>query len=172
MNLDIIGFEVFGMKSCKQRGTDWKKQFKKDKGLQKGSAARAWLAESVEFGYTSLATIDIADLDDSIEYRLTFDNFKRLWKVELKNVKQPDSPDAEVDPKFKIDFMRDDLVKKIVQKAYSELTDAKRCLEDIVLQKVEAGDYIDIDETKLEAIADMLKDQVLMANLKKRQYVK
>lgn len=115
MNLDIISFEVFGMKSCKQKGsTDWAAEFKAAKGLQEGSAARSWFVASVEFGYSSLATIDIADLDDSIEYRLTFDNAKRLWKVELKNVKQPEDPDAEVDPKFKIDFMRDDLVKKIV----------------------------------------------------------
>ena len=171
MNLDIIDYKVLGMQNSKS-GVNWRKAFQQNKDILEGLPVRKWFAESIEFAYETLATIYIKDLDSSIEYSLKFDNSKRLWDVQLKNVKNPNEPDTEVDPKFKIDFMRDDFIKKIIAKVYTILKETLWTFEHIILQKINTGNYLDINETKLEAEIDMLKDQVLMSNLKKRLYIK
>ena len=68
--------------------------------------------------------------------------------------------------------MKDDVIKRTIGFIYQKLVDVKKTIDEIILQKIETGDYIDVNETRLEAIIDMLKDQVLMANLKKRLYIK
>lgn len=172
MNLDIVDYRVLGMADGKDDSTNWRILFKKNKEVPKGTAARRWFAESAEFAYSSLATLDIKNLDDSIEYRLSFSNQRKLWNLTLKNTENPEDPAAEVDPKFKIDFMKDDYIKKAVLQVWAKLEDTRRTLEKIVMQKIETGEYIDINETKLEAELHMLQDQTLMANLKKRLFIK
>ena len=118
-----------------------------------------------------MATVDFKNLDDSIEYRLSFNNEKKLWKLDLLNVKNPNDPDVFVDPIFQVEFFKDDFVKRVVERVYDRLMNVKE-MKDLIQQKIGSGNYLDVNETKLEAEMAMLEDQTLMANLKKRLYIK
>ena len=168
MTLDIIDFTVFGMADSKDK--DWVKRFNADSFLPEKSPARKQFIEAVEAGYDHLASIILKDLDSSIEYKLEVDNVKQKWHLSLKNVERPAQPEAAVDPSFIVDFFHDDLVKSIVKRVYEKLKAARACLEDVALEKVNDGEYLDVNETKLEAIMHMLCSDDFMANIRTRKY--
>lgn len=170
-NLEIIDYDVFGMKK-KNIASDWRRMFSLAKALKKGSPAYKLFVSQVDICYGSLATIIIKDLDSSLEYELRFDNVKKLWDLNLKNIENKGDPDTEIDPKEKIEFFHNDFVKSCIARAHVVLTETKQLLDDIVMEKVGNGDYLDVNETKLEAELHMLGDAQLMDNLKKRLFIK
>ena len=101
--------------------------------MTKNTPAYKWFKESIDFGYYNLAGIILEDIDSSIEYNLNFVNGKKLWALDLLNVKNPKSPDVEVDPKLKIDIFHDDLVKKIIKRVSDVLNKLLPVLDNIIM---------------------------------------
>lgn len=170
MNLDIMKYRVFGKANSKD--VDWIKIFNMSKALPAKSKVRMAFVNAVEWGYDSLATFKLKNLDDSMEYILTFDNHKKLWNVLLAEVENPNGLDQTVDPIEKIKILKDELVAKIVERLVALFEEIKGTLKHIVIGKIESGEYIDVNETKFEAIMNMLDDYTLMQNLKARKFIK
>jgi len=174
-NFEFRSFDVFGLSSMKNK-LSWRHLLKQEGGFDAfkkvGGVSKTDLDDNIEASYYCLVGIVLEDLDSSIQYFLSFVNGKKMWALDLANVENPKSPDVEVDPKFKVEFFHDDFIKKVIARSYDVLLDSKKLVENELMPHVEAGELLDVDETKLEAILHFLGDQQLMNNLKKAIYLK
>lgn len=168
-NLDIKKIEVFGWTSPK-KDSWWY--------IANPSISDGWksidskkleqsLKQNVENCYKHLFTADFQDLDDSINYTVFFDNQKKLFDLKLTN-----STTGEVLPEQKKELFKSESFKKTAIRAYEILERAKKMIEDVLDDHIEAGELLEVDETKLSAILNMLQDQTLLKNFRLRKYVK
>lgn len=119
------------------------------------------LAESIEKAYDKLVSISFVDLDTEFKYECYFDNIKKLWKLEL-----PGSSDDAISDEDLTKFVKDPFFKKICLRCDEYLSEAYKLCNSIVIPNVVAGKLLKINEIKLEAICDMLRDPSLRRNLK------
>lgn len=124
------------------------------------------LNENVLGAYEHIVNIQFMDLDTDTEYLAVFDNQKKLWKLEI-----PGSDDEAVSPEDKKAFFSDEQFKKTCKRAVEIMANALEMAEEVIMPEVKKGRFIDVDEIKLEAIIDMLKDQSFMSPLKLGKYV-
>ena len=167
-NFDLTYIECFGFTSPIAKS--WTKLAevafaKKDKlALKDLEQSLKW---NVESSYYRLVGAGVKDLDSDIEYFLSFNNGKKLWDLEIK-----DSKTAEVLPEDKDELFKSDLFKKLLKQASTVLDDATKLYEGIIKQHIEAGELMEVDEVKAEAIEHMLADGALVKNLKAGKYIK
>lgn len=119
------------------------------------------LAESIEKAYDRLVTISFVDLDTDFKYECYFDNIKKRWKLEL-----PGSSDDAIADEDLANFVKDPFFKKICMRSDEYLSEAYKLCNSIVIPNVVAGKFLKVNEIKLEAICDMLRDPSLRRNLK------
>lgn len=168
-NLDIKKIEVFGWTSPKSQCW-W---YICNPAISKGwkaidqKKAEQSLKANVEACYKTLFSADFEDLDDSIHYTVFFDNQKKLFDLKLTN-----SEDGEILPEQKKELFKSETFKKTALRAYEILERAKKLIEDLLDDHIEAGELLEVDETKLSAILSMLEDQQLLKNFRLRKYVK
>ena len=86
-----------------------------------------------------------------MEYALSFDNNKALWKVEIFN-----SPKAEMTIEERANFFKSSMFKKIAKKTYYHLLNAYNIFNKSVKYYVENGELLLVDTVKLEAILSFL----------------
>ena len=167
-NFDFTFIECWGFGS--PRAKSWTKLAeaafaKKDKqALKDLEKSLKW---NVESSYYRLVGAGVKDLDSDIEYFVSFVNGKKLWDIEIK-----DSKDAEVLPEDKDEFFKSDLFKKLLKQASTDLDEASKLYKDVIKQHIEAGELMDVDETKAEAVESMMADGALVKNLKAGKYIK
>ena len=168
MNCDFTYIECFGYTSPAAKswlsliGNAFDKRDKQAvKDLEKS------LKWNVESAYYRLVAAGVKDLDTDTEYFVSFVNGKKQWDIEIK-----DSKGAEVLPEDRDAFFKSDEFKRLLKQATNYLEEAASAYEGIVKQHIEAGELMDVDETKLEAIESMLEDGTLMKNLKSGKYIK
>ncbi len=166
-NFDFTFCECFGFTS--PRAKSWTKLAeaafaKKDKqALKDLEKSLKW---NVESSYYRLVGAGVKDLDSDIEYFVSFINGKKLWDIEIK-----DSKDAEVLPEDKDEFFKSDLFKKLLKQASTDLDEAAKLYKDVVKQHIEAGELMEVDETKLERVIFDCNDKLLMKNLKSGKHL-
>lgn len=124
------------------------------------------LNENVLEAYEHIVNILLRDIDTDTEYLARFDNKKKLWKLEI-----PGSDDDAVSPEDKKAFFKDENFKRTCKRADEILKNALTSCENMIMPEVEKGNFINVDEIKLEAILDMIKDQTFMKNLKLGKYI-
>lgn len=122
--------------------------------------------ENVLATYESLIGIQFTDLDSDIEFKASFNNQKKLWKLEI-----PGSPDDAVSEEDTRAFFKDEVFKKVCKRADELLTNAYASCIDKVMLRVEKGMMISVDETKLLAIVHFLEDTLLRKNLKLGKFI-
>lgn len=169
-NLDTINISVFGYSSSESPEQQWLTQLiklRKLNALNKEEFIKSF-KKDVEDSYVNLASFKIEDLDSEFVYIIFFDNLAKKWNVQLEGSTQADS----VDIMDKIDLFKTDEVKSLVKRALEVFKQADIFVKKHIMMHIENGDLLEVDETKLEAILDMLNDQELLSNFKKRVYVK
>lgn len=124
------------------------------------------LNENVLGAYQYMVNIQFRDIDTDTEYLAVFDNQKKMWKLEI-----PGSDDDAVSPDDKKAFFKDEQFKRTCKRAEEILKNALKSCEGMIMPEVEKGKFIDVDEVKLEAILDMIKDPSFMKNLKMGKYI-
>lgn len=124
------------------------------------------LNENVLGAYQHMVNIQFRDIDTDTEYLAVFDNQKKMWKLEI-----PGSGDDAVSPDDKKAFFKDEQFKRTCKRAEEILKNALKSCEGMIMPEVEKGKFIDVDEVKLEAILDMIKDPSFMKNLKMGKYI-
>lgn len=125
------------------------------------------LNENVLGAYEFMVNIQCKDIDTDTEYLAIFDNQKKLWKLEI-----PGSDDAAVSPEDKKAFFKDEQFKRTCKRANEILNNVLKSCESMIMPEVEKGNFIGVDEIKLEAILDMIKDPSFMNNLKMGKYIR
>lgn len=167
-NFDLTFVECFGFTS--PRAKSWTKLADRaftEGGAQAKKDLEKSLANNIEASYYRLVGVGVKDLDTDTEYFVSFNNGKKLWDMEISGSKE-----AEVLPEDKDAFFKSDVFKKVLKQASTDLDRALKTYEDIIKEHLEAGDLLETDETKAEACEHMLKDGVLMKNLKSGKYIK
>ena len=168
-NLEVKKIEVFGWTSPKKDNWWYIVNPSVSKGWKSIDAKKAErsLAANVQTCYKTLFTADFEDLDDGIRYTAFFDNQKKLFDLKLT-----DSENGEILPEQKKELFKSETFKKTAARAYEILERAKKLIDDAVDDHIEAGEMLEVDETRLAAILDMLEDQQLLKNFRLRKYVK
>ena len=87
-------------------------------------------------------------------------------------MKLTDSENGEILPEQKKELFKSETFKKTAARAYEILERAKTLIDDAVDDHIEAGEMLEVDETRLAAILNMLEDQQLLKNFRLRKYVK
>lgn len=75
-------------------------------------------------------------------------------------------------PDQKFDCFNNPDMKKIVARANEVLIRAVALAKEKVMQHVEAGELLKVDENKLDAIISFVDDKPLMSNLKKGVFIR
>ena len=168
-NLDIKKIEVFGWTSPTSQCWWYICNPAISKGWKAIDSKKAELSlqANVDVCYKTLFVAEFEDLDDSIHYTVFFDNQKKLFDLKLTN-----SKNGEILPEQKKELFKSETFKKTVARAYEILERAKKQIEDLLDDHIEAGEMLEVDEVRLAAIIDMLEDQQLMKNFRLRKYVK
>ena len=73
-------------------------------------------------------------------------------------MKLTNSKNGEILPEQKKEFFKSETFKKTVARAYEILERAKKQIEDLLDDHIEAGEMLEVDEVRLAAIIDMLED--------------
>ena len=168
MNIDLKNIECFGFTF--PRKDSWYVVLQK-------SVSKGWksididtfqktLNENVLRSYEYIVNILSRDIDTDTEYLASFNNKKKLWKLEI-----PGSDDDAVSPEDKKAFFKDENFKRTCKRADEILKNALASCENMIMPEVEKGNFINVDEIKLEAILDMIRDQTFMKNLKLGKYI-
>lgn len=135
------------------------------KAVEDGKLEKS-LAGNVKSSYENMVSMSFKDLDTDFEYLCGFDNKLKMWKLEL-----PDSPDDAISKEDKKAFFKSEIFKRTCKRADEILTNAYESCKNMIMPEVEHGRFIELDETKLEAIMDMLDDPIFRKNLKIGKYV-
>ena len=169
-NIDIMNIAVFGKSMPKD--ACWTNMLKKAKDFslidkKKFENSLKW---NVEASYYRLASIVFKDLDTDLEWFLSFITDQKKWDLELsiENTKA----DATVTPDQKFDVLNNPDIKRVIEKMNDVMLNAAAECKEKVMQHVEAGELLAVDETKLERVLDAIDDSTLMTNLKKRVFVR
>ena len=167
-NLDVTDIGIFGKSMPKEKCWTW--MLKKAGSFDTVSDKKAFeksLKWNVEASYYRLVGITFKDLDTDTEWFASFIPDMKKWELEI-----PSSNKALISPDQKFDCYHNPEIKKIVEHAADVLTQAAQVCKEQVLQYVEAGELLSVDETKLDRILDAVDDKQLMANLKKGVFVR
>ena len=124
------------------------------------------LNENVLATYENLIAISFVDLDSDTEFRASFINQKKLWKLEI-----PGSPDDAVSEDDTRAFFKAEEFKKICKRADEILNNAYTACDKLLIPVIKKGEMINVDEIKLEAIMHFLDDPLLRKNLKLGKFV-
>ena len=116
--------------------------------------------------YENLIAISFVDLDSDTEFRASFINQKKLWKLEI-----PGSPDDAVSEDDTRAFFKAEEFKKICKRADEILNNAYTACDKLLIPVIKKGEMINVDEIKLEAIMHFLDDPLLRKNLKLGKFV-
>ena len=73
-------------------------------------------------------------------------------------MKLTNSKNGEILPEQKKELFKSETFKKTVARAYEILERAKKQIEDLLDDRIEAGEMLEVDEVRLAAIIDMLED--------------
>ena len=123
------------------------------------------LNENVLGAYSHLVNFEFKDIDTDTDYLAVFDNKLKLWTLEI-----PGSSDEAVTKEDKKAFFKDEMFKKTCKRADEILTNAQKSCQNYILPEVEKGNFINLDEIKLEAVMDMIDDPQLRKNLRLGKY--
>ena len=166
-NFDLTFVECFGFTS--PRAKSWTKLADRaftDGGAQAKKDLEKSLANNIEASYYRLVGVGVKDLDTDTEYFVSFNNGKKLWDMEISGSKE-----ADVLPEDKDAFFKSDVFKKVLKQASTDLDEAAKLYKDVVKQHIEAGELMEVDETKLERVIFDCNDKLLMKNLKSGKHL-
>ena len=124
------------------------------------------LAMNVEQSYLTIAQFKLTNVDDDMEYTLSFDNNKSMWHLAISN-----SPKAELEPQQLADFFKSSMFKKIAKQTYDKLIQAKKAFDNIVSSHLENAELMLVDVVKLDAIIDFINTDYFMQNLLNGKYL-
>ena len=161
-NLDLRGITLFGGRwaelATQSKTLGWS-------GVDKLALEKS-LARAVDSSYFRIVSFNVEDLDTEITWHASFLNDKGLWELEIF-----DSPRADVEPSQMADFFGSDEFKRIAKRAGWLLEEAKQVVKDVIMPKLETGNFLSVDEVKLAAIMHWLSDKQFMENLRSGKFM-
>lgn len=115
-----------------------------------------------------MAYLHFLDIDSDTDYIVKFSNQKKKWLIEIK-----DSKAAEVSLEEKQEIMKNDDVKKIINKITEIVfVKASDLYKTWVMPEIENGSFLDVNEAKAEALNDFLDDRELKTAFEKLTFEK
>lgn len=161
-NLDLRGIQIFGGRwvelATQSKTLGWN-------GVDRLALEKS-LARSVDSSYFRIVSFNVGDLDTEITWHASFLNDKGLWELEIF-----DSPRADVEPEQMADFFGSAEFKKIAKRAGWLLEEASKAVNEVIMPKLETGNFLSVDEVKLSAIMHWLSDKQLMENLRSGKFM-
>lgn len=161
-NLDLKGIQIFGGHwvelATQSKTLGWN-------GVDKLALEKS-LARAVDSSYFRIVSFNVEDLDTEITWHASFLNDKGLWELEIF-----DSPRADVEPEQMADFFGSAEFKRIAKRAGWILEEAKKAVADVIMPKLETGNFLSIDEVKLAAIMHWISDKQFMENLRSGKFM-
>ena len=161
-NLDLEGIALFGGRwaelATQSKTLGWK-------GIDK-LALEKNLARSVDSSYFRIVSFNVEDLDTEITWHASFLNDKGLWELEIF-----DSPSADVEPEQMADFFGSEEFKRIAKRTGWILEEASKALSNVIMPKLETGNFLSVDEVKLAAIRHWISDKQFMENLRSGKFM-
>ena len=124
------------------------------------------LTNDVNDSYYNIASLELLDAGTNIVWIAKFINDKSLWKLEIK-----DSPKAEVLDDDKSTFFVSENFVNLVRKCGDILDNAKTKIENVLMNHLENGELLQVDEVKLAAILFWLNDKQFMENFRTCKYI-
>lgn len=124
------------------------------------------LTKDVEKSYSKIAQFKLTNVDDEMNYSLSFDNNKSLWDLSITN-----SPKAEIDIQERADFFKSNMFKKIAKQTYNKLLIAKQTYDEVIKYHLENGELLSVDVVKLDAIISFLKTEHFLDNVLNGKYL-
>lgn len=169
-NLDLRKITCFGWQAPKDK--NWQKiaAAAATKGWSRSVDKKAFescFAANVEASYKNLMVAVFEDLDTSILWQVAFDNNKKLFDLSIF-----ESAEAEVTLEQKAAFFKSDMFKRTSKRAYACIIAGRDTYNKTVAEHVNAGELLEVDEPKLEAILAFCSDQQLLSNFRLGKYIK
>ena len=124
------------------------------------------LKTNTEACYFHLASLYFIDLEDETRYHAYFDTMKMLWALEIT-----DSPKADLEIQQIGDFFKSDLMKKCAKRCGDLITRAAKEFEDNLEFHLSQGQLLKVDETKLSAILQAVKQDITIKSLRECKWM-
>lgn len=124
------------------------------------------LARNVDGCYRRIAAFRFRNADDDLEYDVWFDNERQVWDFSIK-----DSPDAELSVDERGNLFKCGPFRKYAEWAYLQIDRAFRIFNAAVERKFEAGDFLMVDEVKMQALSYMWTQESFVQALRGRKYL-
>lgn len=124
------------------------------------------LARNVDRCYRRIAAFRFRNADDDLEYDVWFDNERQVWDFSIK-----DSPDAELSVDERGNLFKCEPFRKYAEWAYLQIDRAFRIFNAAVERKFEAGDFLMVDEVKMQALSYMWTQESFVQALRGRKYL-
>lgn len=124
------------------------------------------LAKNVDGCYRRIAAFEFRNADDDLEYDVWFDNERQVWDFSIK-----DSPDAELSVDERGNLFKCGPFRKYAEWAYLQIDRAFGIFKAAVERKFEAGDFLMVDEVKMQALSYMWSQESFVQALRGRKYL-
>lgn len=124
------------------------------------------LARNVDGCYRRIAAFRFRNADDDLEYDVWFDNERQVWDFSIK-----DSPDAELLVDERGNLFKCEPFRKYAEWAYLQIDRAFGIFNAAVERKFEAGDFLMVDEVKMQALSYMWTQESFVQALRGRKYL-
>jgi len=124
------------------------------------------LAQDVDRSYMEIAKFKVVNIDDDMEYEVSFDNNKSLWNVEIY-----DSPEAVMTIEERADFFKSEMFESIARMTWRRVKEAEQAFEEVVRPHLDEGELLLVDDVKLDAILSFLRNEHLLENLLDGKYL-
>lgn len=124
------------------------------------------LARNVNGCYRRIAAFRFRNADDDLEYDVWFDNERQVWDFSIK-----DSPDAELSVDERGNLFKCGPFRKYAEWAYLQIDRAFGIFNAAVERKFEAGDFLMVDEVKMQALSYMWTQESFVQALRGRKYL-
>ena len=168
MNIDIKNITCFGFQAPQKKSWLTQSRNLSAHGLNNidKTAFEKSLADNVKFTYENLISISFVDLDTNTNYLVGFENKLKLWHLTI-----PDTTDEAIDENDKKEFFKSDIFKKICKRSIQIMTQAFDICKNHIMPIVSKGEFINLDEIKLEAILALLDDPTVKSNIKQGKHI-
>lgn len=124
------------------------------------------LSRNVDGCYRRIAAFGFRNMDDDFEYDVWFDNERQVWDFSIK-----DSPDAELSVDERGNLFKCVPFRKYAEWAYLQIDRAFRIFRAAVERRFEAGDFLMVDEVKMQALSYMWSREAFVQALRGRKYL-
>lgn len=168
-NIEVLSIGCFGWRPVNGRQNTWW-------AIANQIESKGWRAIDVDqlqedldadlhFAAETIMKAEFRDVDTDMKYIVSFQNDRKLWKLEIK-----DNPTVDIPKEDKQVFFKSECWKKTCTRVVEILERAKTTINDLLMAKVKSGELLNIDEDLLSKVLKYISDPTLMKNLRLHKY--